>query len=506
MRWLWLVSVSARPIDDVGTWLQYGEAICWIASGYESCCAPELGPEGSKDCWLMPPLSYSTCCLERWRVCDADITESHVSEDVSVFRHQFMFACASLQRLLNSFHAVVVQNSWLQASGCREAQHQDCNREHEQLGAALQTLDARIREVMAVKHGLPGEQADEGSRVLASWPASSFVHLLSARTGGNDLFGMEQVSLLHLRIGQFRDEMLRLLHAESIALDACGEICETGAELAGKLHPPRKQYSCNALLSSMVAVQDKAPQVPPSSIPPSMLAGFTMNGRVPVLSHSAIRHALGFGSGTLPKREPGGSEWQWSEAAIIALMARARNYTLAPGPNSLQRVRALTEILSDLPSLVHMQRWLVWGDSKHFEWWSPWLESLLLSLGASFVSSLVPVPERYKSTHPQLRAVTLQQAMSDAPFHGVLLMGVSSAGTGRHGDELNPYADLQQAAAAWCLLRAGGTLIAPPMAEADLLRWNVGRVYGPLRWPHLVANFQLLFVRTGVAAVLQKPP
>ena len=70
---------------------------------------------------------------------------------------------------------------------------------------------------------------------------------------------------------------------------------------------------------------------------------------------------------------------------------------------------------------------------------------------------------------------------------------------------LNPNEDLQQAAAAWCLLRQGGLLIAPPMASEDMLRWPLGRVYGPKRWPHLVANFELLRTYDGVATVLRKP-
>eukprot|EP00438_Fugacium_kawagutii_P017518 Skav224543 [mRNA] locus=scaffold2085:9975:10673:+ [translate_table: standard] len=232
-----------------------------------------------------------------------------------------------------------------------------------------------------------------------------------------------------------------------------------------------------------------------------------MNGQVPIQSHSSIRRALGFAGGVFPPKEQPG-EWIWSQETVEKLITQAYAYQLTPGPNSLKRVKTLTDVLADLPELVGQQHWIVWGDNKHFEWWKPWMESLLLSFGAATVSSIVPNPSRYETTspHPQLRPIDLQQATRDAPFHGMVLMGVSSAGIGRHGDALNPNEDLQQAAAAWCLLRSGGILIAPPMTEADLLRWPMGRVYGPKRWPHLVANFELLRVYDGVAAVLRKAP
>ena len=471
--------VQSRPIDRISTWIQYGETVCWLAAPYETCCALALGPKGNPNCWVAEPLSFENCCLERWRVCD-DVV--NVAPALSAAWLLFYETCAYGQRLLNSLHALAV-NIACESDACKEeVQAKWESFEHSRSDLARRHWHRQLELASKIDERL--------LLVLDAWPPHSFVQPLAEITGTSAIQDLEhRLEPLHDDLERFRDAMLEVLYS-SYSQD-CGDWCN--ASLV-------KDVNCNALLG---AVQSQ-PAVPPPSIPPRMREAFTMRGQVPVIHHSRIREALGFHGGAFPLKEVD-NNWLWSKGAVEEMIAKAYSYTLTPGPNSLDRVRIFTDLLLDLPSLPRQQHWLVWGHNKHFEWWKPWMEALLLAFGARGVASVVPDPKRYQLKGHDLRAVTEGEAEILAPFHGIILMGVSSAGIGRHGDELDPNLDLKQAAKAWCFLPSGGILIVPPMTDTDLLRWPLNRVYGPLRWPHLVANFRLLRVYPGVAAVMQKP-
>ena len=548
MKW-WSLLLSrpwighSRPIDEVSTWVQYGEAVCWVVADYETCCAPEHGPLGNPSCWIAPPLSFETCCLERWQVCDVDlVNQGDLGElDGSIDWVLFYQACAVVQEVLNSLHKFWIGTA-LRAQLCN-VDVQACHQQSEVVEADWRVFEtqrtslsnrARWLEIIDTSHTshLSGSQKDPSAAdplvspdlcaSLDQWPPEVFVTLLDfVHVSTSESGALQALEQLHRDLEGFRDAMLDALYSKQISQldqerrkeESLGSGNSSGSKSAEDGLPLRKEVNCHELLhpgwwESSAFKWGVSPEtrtlVPPPSIPPGMRDQFTMQGRIPVISHSATRRALGFVGGKAPKEEVE-SEWAWSWQAIEDLIRRAYNYQLAPGPTSFPRVKGLTEVLADLPSLLQEQHWVVWGDNKHFEWWKPWMEALLLSFGARSVTSIVPKPERYNnSLHPQLTPLTLEQAILEAPFHGLVLMGSSTAGLGRHGDMLHPNADLQQAQVAWCLLRSRGILIAPAMQSADMLRWPLGRVYGPVRWPHLVANFQLLRVYEH-AAVLQKP-
>ena len=428
------------------------------------------------------------------------------SKDSSPARQVFYQACAATQELLTSLHRFWVGSAF-RSQLCDVKHHEACAHQSELVKADWMAFEAAKGYLSKQTwHHVEGLNSD--LKVLLVGAPDSFVELVSEikTSTGPALLG-ERLQDLHNHLREFRDAMLDSLYLPQIhsILDGCGETCNISKNSEDG-RPLKKKVNCNSLLSSQVgAGLISMPHVPPPSIPPCMQKMFTMDGRVPVISHSSIRGALGYSAGAFPAQEEPEKQWIWSFEAVEELINRAYKYTLSPGPTSLDRVKSLTEVLADLPSMVQ-QKWLVWGDKKMFEWWKPWMEALLLSFGARTVTSIVPNPERYVSfaPHPQLRPMTVQQATLEAPFDGIVLMGSSSAGLGRHGDALNPFADLQEAEVCYCLLRSSGILIAPPQTERDLLRWPLGRVYGPLRWPHLVANFQVLGVYEH-AAILQKP-
>ena len=525
--------MHSRPIDDISTWTQYGESVCWVAADWEDCCAPKYGSTGNPECWIAFPLSYEKCCLERWKVCDA-IAEfrerTPATSSLSSSWLIFYESCGRGQELLNLLQRLWSAVGFLCTSsasmnsiehGANEAcsekeimeQTRDIRQELNTQRSALDTKDwLDVLDAVQLPH--INELNLELTDVVKEWSPQSFAQILP-ETDFSIVNLREKLHVFRDHLEQFRDSTLNAIYMHDSWLSkrraGCGEICNIdGTDAEQNTGPLRKRVNCNALLNSMVANHtESVPVIPPPSIPSSMMPAFTMNGQVAVLSHSTIRQALGYAGGVFPAPEQAEANWMWSREAIEKLIAQAREYKLTPGPHSLERVKTLTDVLAGLPEMVG-QHWIVWGDQKHFEWWKPWMESLLLSFGVGTVSSMVPIPSRYDvssphSPHPQLRPITMQKAVQNAPFHGVVLMGVASAGVGRHGDNLNPNEDLQQAAAAWCLLQSGGILIAPTMTDTDLLRWPLGRVYGPKRWPHLVANFELLRIYDGVAAVLRKP-
>ena len=436
---------ESRPIDDISTWIQYGESVCWVVADWDECCAPEHGPGGDPKCWVAFPLSYENCCLERWRVCDeVDDSRDRNTPSLSTTWHVFYESCARGQELLN-----LLQRLWskvgFQQKLCN-THSQACANEKESVREIWQKLNTQ-RSAWASSEGwldvldevLPrfNEPDPRFEHVLQKWSPQSFVMLSEITSLESIAMLRDTLQRLRYHLEQFRDSMLDVLYSQdpskSSKFLACGDICKTESQ---SVQPVKKQVKCNALLNSMVTNQTMS--LPPPSIPLDMMSAYNMNGQVPILFHSTIRQALGFAGGVFPSKEPPEAAWMWTYEAIEKLIAQAYDYKLTPGPNSLHRVKTLTDVLADLPELVRQRHWIVWGDSKHFEWWKPWMESLLLSFGADTVSSIVPEPSRYEtgSPHPQLRPVTLQQARWDAPYHGIVLMGVPSAGVGRHGDQL----------------------------------------------------------------------
>ena len=64
----------------------------------------------------------------------------------------------------------------------------------------------------------------------------------------------------------------------------------------------------------------------------------------------------------------------------------------------------------------------------------------------------------------------------------------------RYGDALNPWGDLITMARLWCVLGPDSRLLlGVPAAPKDVLVFNSNRVYGPVQFAHLFANFDHVF-------------
>ena len=131
----------------------------------------------------------------------------------------------------------------------------------------------------------------------------------------------------------------------------------------------------------------------------------------------------------------------------------------------------------------------------------PWVEALtLVAGGAKEITSFNERP--IFSNHPEVKTSTFQKLTSayldtsqpSPSFDFIVAIGsVPHAGLGRFGEALNPFGDLEAVARARCLLRPGGLLfIGVPTATQDKVIFNMQRVYGPARLPHLASGWEHL--------------
>lgn len=126
---------------------------------------------------------------------------------------------------------------------------------------------------------------------------------------------------------------------------------------------------------------------------------------------------------------------------------------------------------------------------------NPWVEACVLRAGARHVTTLEY--GSITSQHPQVSTLLPSEAQN-AYMNGSLLYfnaivtysSVEHSGLGRYGDQLNPWGDLQAIARAWCICKQGGGLLLGVMeSKTDRIEWNWHRMYGPIMFPHLTANW-----------------
>ena len=143
---------------------------------------------------------------------------------------------------------------------------------------------------------------------------------------------------------------------------------------------------------------------------------------------------------------------------------------------------------------------------------TPWVEGLCLAAGARHVFTLEY--GKLATDHPDVTVLTPEEFLARGRA-GTLKVDVvvtasslEHAGLGRYGDGLNPWGDILALARAWCVSSAHARLvIAVPTSTAargreaeteaqakkwgqDVLGWNAGRTYGPVRYPYLTTNWR----------------
>ena len=125
---------------------------------------------------------------------------------------------------------------------------------------------------------------------------------------------------------------------------------------------------------------------------------------------------------------------------------------------------------------------------------TPWVESLLLSLGTRHVTTLEY--NKIKSTHPQVTTIHPNDLLSKTNvgiYDAVVsYSSIEHSGLTRYGDAPHPWGDLVTMAKLWCYIKDDGwAFIGIPTRQNDTIYFNAGRYYGPLMLSHLFTNWKL---------------
>ena len=248
----------------------------------------------------------------------------------------------------------------------------------------------------------------------------------------------------------------------------------------------RKRVNCPALLRNS-AIDGGRPAGPPPSIPSEMMMFFTYGGRVPIVP---------YGGGMLDNHYFGKTAEMpvWRKDLV-------EDWKLKCANGNLEGTYGLDETMHVYQGLLRMStlkngHLLVIGSEK------PWLESCALAAGAAKVTTLEY--GNIISEHPQLESMTpdnlrFRFAANKLPLFDAVatFSSVEHSGLGRYGDALNPWGDLQAIARAWCIVKPGGQLLIGVMTashgSSDRIEFNAHRVYGPLMFSHLLANWKQIW-------------
>jgi Caenorhabditis protein of unknown function, DUF268 len=248
------------------------------------------------------------------------------------------------------------------------------------------------------------------------------------------------------------DTIARLKYLQS----KCGELCDSKRVIIEKENgfgQTRAQVDCKWLLSEDLI--DASDQGAPYRVPSEFMEDYTMNvwnkEMVEAWKRKALAGKYGFGT-----------------------------YTAADTKSVFQVLQATG---------IKNMSVLVVGSEK------PWVEALCLAGGASRVTTLEY--GAIQTDHPQLATYTPKVFHSAyiggklEPFDAVVsFSSLEHSGLGRYGDALNPWGDLMAVARIWCVTKDDGLLFLGVPSGPDCVQFNAHRIYGRVRYPFLVTNWE----------------
>ena len=266
----------------------------------------------------------------------------------------------------------------------------------------------------------------------------------------------------------------------------CGEICSyTGTKQIGNnesqnIYPQlRKKLNCKNILERMAWENPNIEYPPPKKPPAPLLADFTQNGDVPIDKYW-YRNDVHLQSAV------------WTPSNIRQFQTKDQNgIRISPYKTG----RKLSEVIKRRKKDISGKKGVVVGTAI------PWVEALLLNNGANKLTTLeyaTLILQHPKLTvmHPVRMAKAFLSEQTDLFDFGVSFSSLEHSGLGRYGDPINPFGDLEAMAQIWCMMKPEGIFILGVPVTKDLessyLQWNVHRIYGKSRLPHLTANWELL--------------
>ena len=263
----------------------------------------------------------------------------------------------------------------------------------------------------------------------------------------------------------------------------CSEICNTNIKGKKSLYYDeiKKDVDCAGLWGN-TAIDKPRTFGPAPDIPPEMIKYFSYNGRVKMLSYGKKLNEIYLGSNAATP------VWDFD---TIEQMKDHCSRGLLHGTYGFNETSRLFHVLKTAPG-VQNGHVLVIGSER------PWVESCALAAGASTVVTLEY--GKIQSNHPQVTTSTPDEMRSTFKktklFDAIVTFSsIEHSGLGRYGDSLNPWGDLQAIARAWCIAKTGASLvIAVPDSKFslpdDAIKFNAHRVYGPVMFSNLFANWK----------------
>ena len=284
----------------------------------------------------------------------------------------------------------------------------------------------------------------------------------------------------------------------------CGEVCDTSdkwfKQPSRYFDMIKKDFECDFLFESDLEVPridseqydvhipkygDRGYKSPLRAfeIPPEILELYTYDQRVPVSTNH-----MDDTKWTADK----GKENIWSKELIETTMKLFNDGELFGGYGT-KIVKNMANIINDhMIDQVKDGHVLVIGSQ------SPWIEGMLLVLGAKKITTLEY--SKIISEHPQIDIVTPEElrkqfnAGNIPQFDAMVsFSSLEHSGLGRYGDALNPYGDLITMAKTWCLTRPGGRALVGVPSGMDLINFNANKLYGRIMLPHLFANWNQIY-------------
>lgn len=209
---------------------------------------------------------------------------------------------------------------------------------------------------------------------------------------------------------------------------------------------------------------------PPASVPSELYNDYTLNEKIPV--------SYWYLNNSYPPTKPR----YWKKRAINKLVKKAK---LKKAGYYRKTDDYLFDLITKYPSLIAGKQVAVLGSV------TPWYESIVIAFGG------YPTTIEYNkilTNDSRIKIYTVgEYEANPKKFDTIIsISSIEHDGLGRYGDPINPYGDLDTMKKIKGMLKKSGKfLLAVPVGK-DLLVWNAHRIYGPIRLPLLLKEWNLI--------------
>ena len=344
----------------------------------------------------------------------------------------------------------------------------------------------KSRSAAAAPRGVTAWRVAAGMAVcVVVWEVLQRRRVAPMRSGAGVILGFGDGEADEWHTAEEKAAIMKRLRA---VLRVCGALCDTtretvegpfmtGTDAGLHFRVSRADVPCRGLYSTKEVDTGRETASAPKKIPKELTEYFTMNGKVQLVEQYHDQKYLGEKERVL----------RWDEDMVERLMKEAKNGTLRGNYGVAKTVRLFDSLKNlDLPG----KRVLVIGSE------SPWVEACALAAGADEVVTLeysqidVRHPRQIAMLPRDFAARYLNGTLGDFDVV-VSFSSLEHPGLARYGDSLNPWGDIIAVAKAWCVTKPGGKFIMEvPYASKDQVVFNAHRVYGPIRSPYQMTNWQ----------------